>query len=157
MRHINLDNFDKHILSLLQSDSSLSLAEISDKVGLSQTPCWRRIQQLEKSGVIRKKVALLDSEQLNVGLTVFVNVKTNQHNPEWLDSVKNFADGAPEVTEFYRMSGDTDYLLKVLVPDMKAYDEFYKRLISQAGFSDVSSSFSMEQIKYSTEIPLNYC
>ena len=144
-------------MSLLQHDSSLSLAEISDKVGLSQTPCWRRIQQLEKTGVIRKKVALLDSEQLNVGLTVFVNLKTNQHNPDWLDSVKSFADNAAEVTEFYRMSGETDYLLKVLVPDMKAYDEFYKRLISQAGFSDVSSSFSMEQIKYSTEVPLNYC
>ena len=150
-----MDNFDKHILSLLQKDSSLSLAEISEKVGLSQTPCWRRINQLEKSGVIRKKVALLDSHKLNVGLTVFVNLKTNQHNPDWLSSVKQFADEASEVTEFYRMSGDTDYLLKVLVPDMKAYDEFYQRLISQAGFSDVSSSFAMEQIKYTTEIPLS--
>ncbi|MBU2917821.1 Lrp/AsnC family transcriptional regulator [Psychrosphaera sp. F3M07] len=152
-----MDNFDKHILSLLQQNSSLSLAEISEKVGLSQTPCWRRIQQLEKSGVIRKRVALLDSDKLNVGLTVFVNLKTNQHNPDWLNSVNTFANNSPEVTEFYRMSGDTDYLLKVLVPDMKAYDEFYKRLIGQAGFSDVSSSFSMEQMKYSTEVPLSYC
>ncbi|GHB56945.1 ArsR family transcriptional regulator [Psychrosphaera saromensis] len=152
-----MDNFDKHILSLLQQDSSLSLAEISEHVGLSQTPCWRRIQHLEKSGVIRKRVALLDSKQLNVGLTVFVNLKTNQHNPEWVDSVNHFASGSPEVTEFYRMSGDTDYLLKVLVPDMAAYDEFYKKLISQAGFSDVSSSFAMEQMKYSTEIPLTHC
>lgn len=149
-----MDNFDKHILSLLQKDSSLSLAEISEKVGLSQTPCWRRIQHLEKSGVIRKKVALLDSEKLNVGLTVFVNLKTNQHNPDWLRSVQEFTKQATEVTEFYRMSGDTDYLMKVLVPDMKAYDEFYQRLIAQAGFSDISSSFAMEQIKYSTEIPL---
>jgi len=152
-----MDNFDKHILALLQQNSSLSLAEISEKVGLSQTPCWRRIQQLEKSGVIRKRVALLDSDKLNVGLTVFVNLKTNQHNPDWLNSVNTFANNSPEVTEFYRMSGDTDYLLKVLVPDMKAYDEFYKRLIGQAGFSDVSSSFSMEQMKYSTEVPLSYC
>lgn len=152
-----MDNFDKHILSLLQKNSSLSLAEISEQVGLSQTPCWRRIQHLEKSGVIRKRVALLNSESLNVGLTVFVNLKTNQHNPKWLSSVKEFADNSPEITEFYRMSGDTDYLLKVLVPDMKAYDAFYKRLISQAGFSDVSSSFSMEQMKYSTEVPLSYC
>jgi Lrp/AsnC family transcriptional regulator len=152
-----MDNFDKHILSLLQQNCSLSLADISESVGLSQTPCWRRIQQLEKNGVIRKRVALLDSNKLNVGLTVFVNLKTNQHNQEWLDSVNQFANNAPEVTEFYRMSGDTDYLLKVLVPDMKAYDEFYKRLIGQAGFSDVSSSFSMEQMKYSTEIPLSYC
>ena len=149
-----MDNFDKHILSLLQKDASLSLADISEKVGLSQTPCWRRIQQLEKSGVIRKKVALLDSVKLNVGLTVFVNLKTNQHNPGWLDSVKEFSKEATEVTEFYRISGDSDYLMKVLVPDMQAYDEFYQRLIAQAGFSDVSSSFAMEQIKYSTEIPL---
>ena len=149
-----MDNFDKHILSLLQKDASLSLADISEKVGLSQTPCWRRIQQLEKSGVIRKKVALLDYVKLNVGLTVFVNLKTNQHNPGWLDSVKEFSKEATEVTEFYRISGDSDYLMKVLVPDMQAYDEFYQRLIAQAGFSDVSSSFAMEQIKYSTEIPL---
>lgn len=152
-----MDNFDKHILTLLQRDASLSLAEISEQVGLSQTPCWRRIQQLEKTGVIRKKVSLLDSDKLNVGLTVFVNLKTNQHTSSWVNSVKEFADNAAEVTEFYRMSGDTDYLLKVLVPDMKAYDSFYKRLISQAGFSDVSSSFSMEQLKYSTEVPLSYC
>jgi Lrp/AsnC family transcriptional regulator len=152
-----MDSFDKHILSLLQQNSSLSLAEISEHVGLSQTPCWRRIQHLEKTGVIRKRVALLDSKQLNVGLTVFVNLKTNPNNPEWVDSVNHFASGSPEVTEFYRMSGDTDYLLKVLVPDMAAYDEFYKKLISQAGFSDVSSSFAMEQMKYSTEIPLTHC
>lgn len=152
-----MDNFDKHILALLQENASLSLAEISDKIGLSQTPCWRRIQQLEQSGVIRKRVALLEPEELNVGLTVFVNLKTNQHNQDWFESVQEFAATAPEVTEFYRMSGETDYLLKVLVPDMKAYDAFYKRLISQAGFSDVSSSFAMEQMKYSTEIPLNYC
>lgn len=152
-----MDNFDRHILSLLQTNGALSLAEISDKIGLSQTPCWRRIQQLEQNGIIRKRVALLDSEKLNVGLTVFVNLKTNQHTADWVKSVHDFADSAPEVTEFYRMSGDTDYLLKVLVPDMKAYDEFYKRLIGQAGFSDVSSSFAMEQMKYTTEIPLNYC
>lgn len=152
-----MDSFDKHILSLLQQDSSLSLAEISEHVGLSQTPCWRRIQQLEKTGIIRKRVALLDSNKLNVGLTIFVNLKTNQHNPDWVDSVNDFANNSPEVTEFYRMSGDTDYLLKVLVPDMAAYDEFYKKLIGQAGFSDVSSSFAMEQMKYSTEVPLAYC
>lgn len=152
-----MDNFDRHILSLLQANGALSLAEISDKIGLSQTPCWRRIQQLEQNGIIRKRVALLDSEKLNVGLTVFVNLKTNQHTANWVKSVHDFADKAPEVIEFYRMSGDTDYLLKVLVPDMKAYDDFYKRLIGQAGFSDVSSSFAMEQMKYTTEIPLTYC
>lgn len=151
-----MDSFDRHILSLLQEDGSLSLAEISEQIGLSQTPCWRRIQQLENNGVIRKRVALLDSEKLNVGLTVFVSLKTNQHTPEWAESVKVFANSSPEIVEFYRLSGDTDYLMKVLVPDMKAYDEFYQKLIRQAGFSDVSSSFSMEQMKYSTEIPLTY-
>ena len=151
-----MDSFDKKILFELQRDCSISLAALSERVGLSQTPCWRRIQMLEKQGVIRKRVALLDTEAVNLGLTVFVHLKTNQHNPEWLGSVADFAERAPEITEFYRMSGETDYLLKVLVPDMKAYDEFYKRLISQAGFSDVSSSFAMEQMKYSTEVPLDY-
>ncbi|GGD62137.1 Lrp/AsnC family transcriptional regulator [Lacimicrobium alkaliphilum] len=151
-----MDSFDKKILFELQRDCSISLAQLSERVGLSQTPCWRRIQQLEKQGVIRKRVALLDTEAVNLGLTVFVHLKTNQHNPGWLTSVTDFAEHAPEITEFYRMSGETDYLLKVLVPDMKAYDNFYKRLISQAGFSDVSSSFAMEQMKYSTEVPLDY-
>ena len=152
-----MDKFDKQILSLLQQDCTLSMTEIAEKVGLSSTPCWRRIQAMEKAGIIRGRVALADNEKLNVSLTVFVTIRTNQHNPDWLESVRHFAEQAQEVTEFYRMSGETDYLLKVLVPDMKAYDAFYKRLISQAGFSDVSSSFAMEQMKYSTEVPLNYC
>ncbi len=152
-----MDSFDRHILSLLQDDGSLSLAEISEQIGLSQTPCWRRIQTLEKKGIIRKRVALLDPEQLNVGLTVFVSLKTNQHTPEWAASVNEFANSSPEIVEFYRLSGETDYMMKVLVPDMKAYDDFYQRLIRHAGFSDVSSSFAMENMKYSTEIPLAYC
>lgn len=151
-----MDSFDRHILSLLQNDGSMSLAEISEQIGLSQTPCWRRIQQLEQNGIIRKKVALLDPEKLNVGLTVFVSLKTNEHNPEWAKTVDSFANSSAEIIEFYRLSGDTDYMMKVLVPDMKAYDEFYQKLIRQAGFSDVSSSFAMEQMKYSTEVPLAY-
>ncbi len=151
-----MDSFDRHILALLQEDGSRSLAEISEKIGLSQTPCWRRIQQLEQSGVIRKRVALLDSDKLNVGLTVFVSLKTNQHTPEWAESVQAFANSSSEIVEFYRLSGETDYLMKVLVPDMKAYDNFYQKLIRQAGFSDVSSSFAMEKMKYSTEVPLTY-
>ena len=152
-----MDSFDRHILSLLQDDGSMSLAEISEQIGLSQTPCWRRIQTLEKKGIIRKRVALLDAEQLNVGLTVFVSLKTNQHTAEWAETVNEFANSSPEIVEFYRLSGETDYMMKVLVPDMKAYDDFYQRLIRQAGFSDVSSSFAMENMKYSTEIPLSYC
>ncbi len=152
-----MDSFDRHILSLLQADGSMSLSEISEQIGLSQTPCWRRIQQLEQNGIIRKRVALLDAEKLNVGLTVFVSLKTNQHTADWAKTVNDFANSSIEIVEFYRLSGETDYLMKVLVPDMKAYDEFYQKLIRQAGFSDVSSSFAMEQMKYSTEIPLTNC
>jgi Lrp/AsnC family transcriptional regulator len=151
-----MDLFDKHILKLIQADSTKPVSEIADKVGLSTTPCWRRIQAMEKSGIIRKRVALIDSEKINVGLTVFVMVKTNQHNPEWLTSFSTIIKEIPEIMEFYRLSGNIDYLLKIVVPDMKAFDSFYKKLISQADFSDVTSSFAMEEIKYTTELPLSY-
>jgi len=151
-----MDSFDKNILRILQRDCTASVSEIAEQVGLSSTPCWRRIQALEKSGIITGRVALANPEKLNVGLTVFVMVKTNQHNPEWL---ANFADtfkDIPEIMEFYRLSGDIDYLLRVVVPDMKAYDAFYKKLITQADFSDISSSFAMEELKFSTALPVSY-
>mgnify|MGYP000046822030 FL=1 len=151
-----MDKFDKHILSLLQQDCTLSMSEIAEKVGLSSTPCWRRIQAMEKSGIIRGRVALTDNEKLNVSLTVFVTIRTNQHNPDWLASFAAVADEFPEVIEFYRMSGDVDYLLKVVVSDMKAYDKFYKKLITKASFADISSSFAMEEIKYTTALPVDY-
>lgn len=151
-----MDLFDKKILKLLQNNSTSPVSEIADKVGLSTTPCWRRIQSMEKQGIIKKRVALINPEKVNVGLTVFVMVKTNQHNPEWLESFSEMIKEIPEIMEFYRLSGNIDYLLKIVVPDMKAFDAFYKRLIAQADFSDVTSSFAMEEIKYTTELPLDY-
>ena len=152
----SMDNFDKRILACLQKDASLSLSEIAERVGLSSTPCWRRIQNLEKVGVIEGRVALLDSMKLNVGVTVFVALKTNEHSQDWLEKFASYVDTIDEVVEFYRMSGDVDYMLRVVVPDIAAYDEVYKRLIAVGGLSDVSSSFAMERIKYTTELPLDY-
>ncbi len=151
-----MDRIDRKILQHIQADATLSVADVAEKVGLSSTPCWRRIQKLERSGVIRKRVALLDRASLNLGVDVFVAIKTNQHNAAWLDSFANAVTEFPEVVEFYRMSGDIDYLMRVVVPDIPAYDAFYKRLIQQADIYDVSSSFAMEQLKYTTALPLQY-
>lgn len=151
-----MDAIDKKILNCLQEDATLSVADLAQRVGLSTTPCWRRIQKLDAAGIIRKRVALLDGDQLNVGVTVFVSVRTDQHSAEWLDQFATAVRDMPEVVEFYRMSGDIDYLLRVVVPDIAAYDRFYKRLIERVPLSDVSSSFAMEQIKYTTALPLDY-
>jgi Lrp/AsnC family transcriptional regulator len=151
-----MDAFDRHILAILQQDCTASMSDIAERVGLSTTPCWRRIQAMEKAGVLRGRVALADAEQLNVALTVFVMIKTNQHDPDWLNDFANVAQEFDEIIEFYRMSGDVDYLLKVVVPDMKAYDLFYKKLITKASFADISSSFAMEEIKYTTALPTSY-
>jgi len=151
-----MDNFDKKILKILQSDCTQSVSDVASQVGLSTTPCWRRIQAMEKNGIIKGRVALADPEKLNVGLTVFVMIKTNQHNPEWLDDFSKISKDFPEISEFYRMSGEVDYLLRVVVSDMKAYDHFYKKLITQASFADISSSFAMEEIKYTTALPVEY-
>ncbi|SPA24656.1 putative transcriptional regulator, AsnC/Lrp family [Cupriavidus taiwanensis] len=151
-----MDRYDKQILALLQEDATLPVAEIGERVGLSSTPCWRRIQKLEEAGLIRKRVALLDAAKLNAGVTVFVSVRTSQHNVKWLKQFHGVVSSIPEVTEFYRMAGDTDYLLRVVVPDIAAYDRVYKKLIQGADLADVSSSFAMEQIKYTTALPLDY-
>lgn len=151
-----MDAFDKHILQILQRDCTASVSEIAEQVGLSSTPCWRRIQALEKSGVIIGRVALASPEKLNVGLTVFVMVKTNQHNTKWLAKFAETIRDIPEIMEFYRLSGDVDYLLRVVVPDMKSFDAFYKNLITHADFSDISSSFAMEELKYTTRLPVDY-
>ena len=151
-----MDFIDRKILSCLQEDSTLAVAEVAKRVGLSTTPCWRRIQNLEKAGVIRRRVALLDPEKLNVAVTVFVRVKTSQHNPEWLDRFARAVAAVDEVVEFYRLSGDIDYLLRVVVPDIAGYDRVYKRLIAAAELADVSSNFAMETLKYTTALPLHY-
>ena len=151
-----MDSFDMKILSCLQEDAAMSLADLASRVGLSTTPTWRRVQKLEADGVIRRRVALLDRRRLNVGVTVFVAIKTNQHNAAWLERFAKVVDAIPEVVEFYRMSGDVDYLLRVVVPDIAGYDAVYKRLIRGTELFDVSSSFAMEQIKYTTALPLDY-
>ena len=151
-----LDATDCKILTLMQQDASLPTQEIADKVGLSATPCWRRIQNLEKKGVIVRRVALLDRERLNVGVDVFVAIKAGMHSKEWFDKFAAAVMGFKEVMEFYRMSGDIDYLMRVVVPDIAAYDDFYKRLIEKVAMSDISSSFAMERLKYTTVLPLTY-
>ncbi len=151
-----MDAFDKKILSILQKDCTTSVSDIAEQVGLSTSPCWRRIQTLEKSGVIKGRVALVDPEKVKVGLTVFVMVKTSHHNPEWLDQFTHMVKTFPEIMEFYRLSGDIDYLLRIVVPDMKAFDAFYKKLITQVDFFDINSSFAMEEIKFTTQLPLDY-
>ncbi len=151
-----IDVLDCKILTLLQKDSSLSTTVIAEQVGLSTTPCWRRIQKLEKEGVIQKRVTLLDRNKLNVGVDVFVAVKTKHHSAAWLEKFAEAVRGFNEVVEFYRMSGEIDYLMRVVVPDIAAYDDFYKRLIEKIDMADVSSSFAMERIKYTTLLPLKY-
>jgi Lrp/AsnC family transcriptional regulator len=153
---LSLDAFDVKILNLLQRDATLPLAEIAAKVGLSSTPCWRRIQKLEDAGVIRKRVALLDRGALNVGVTVFVAIRTQQHNARWLKDFARAVSGFPEVVDCYRMAGDIDYLLRLVVPDIAAYDDFYKRFIAKIELSDVTSMFAMEQIKSTTELPMQF-
>ena len=151
-----MDRIDHKILGYLQADATRSVSEIAERVGLSTTPCWRRIQNLEKSGVILRRVALLDARKLNCGVTVFVRLKTRQHNYEWLKKFSRAVARMEEVVEFYRLSGEIDYLLRIVVSDIASYDAFYKRLIKAADFAEVSSSFALEEIKYTTALPLNY-
>ena len=149
-----LDPTDRRILRELQADATLPIADLAERAGLSQTPCWKRVKRLEAEGVIERRVALLDRERLDLGLVVFVAIRAARHDEAWLTDFARGASALPEVTEFYRMSGETDYLLKVVVRDIAAYDRFYKRLIAVVPLGDVSSSFAMEQIKFTTALPL---
>ena len=151
-----MDRIDRKILQLLQEDATLPVAGIAEQVGLSTTPCWRRIQNLEKAGVIGRRVALLDAEKLNCGVTVFVRLRTSHHDHDWLEKFSAAVLRMDEVVEFYRMSGEIDYLLRIVVPDIASYDAVYKRLIKAAALTDVSSSFALETIKYTTALPLQY-
>jgi len=156
IRSAMLDRMDRKILDILQKDCTLPVAEIGKQIGLSTTPCWRRIQKLEEQGIIQRRVAVLDAKKVNVGVTVFVSITTSHHTQDWLDRFHEALKDFPEVVEFYRMSGQVDYLLRVVVPDIERYDTFYKRLISRIELSDVSSAFAMEQIKFTTALPLDY-
>jgi Lrp/AsnC family transcriptional regulator len=151
-----MDEIDLKILSCVQEDATAAMTSIAEQVGLSPSPCWRRIERLQADGVIRRRVALLDAHKLNVGVTVFVSVRTNQHSLAWAEQFCRAIMDMPEIVEFYRMSGVYDYLLRVVVPDIASYDQVYKRITSVAALFDVTSSFSMEQIKYTTALPLSY-
>ena len=152
----DLDRKDLGILEILQRDAVTPIAEIAEHVGLSTTPCWRRIQKMEAEGVIRRRVALLNPAALNVPVSVFVAVRTSHHSAEWLEQFRRALEGIPEVVEAYRMSGEIDYLLRVVVPDIAGYDAVYKRLIERIELADVTSSFSMEEMKHTTALPLDY-
>lgn len=153
---LQLDKYDRIVLELLQKDCTYAIGDIADKVGLSNTACWRRIHKLEEEGIIRAKVALLDRKKLNINVIVMVFIKTSQHNSEWIQKFHQHINSIDEVIEVYRMAGETDYLLKVAVSDVAEYDKVYKKLIQINGLADISSSFAMEQIKYTTELPLNF-
>jgi Lrp/AsnC family transcriptional regulator, cysteine-sensing transcriptional activator len=149
-----MDAIDRKILAVLQKDASLSVAEIGNRVGLSSTPCWKRIQRLEADGVIQRRVAVVDQDKLGLGVTVFVSIETGDHSEEWLRRFAEVVAALPEVMEFYRMAGDVDYMLRVVVPDIPGYDAFYKRLIATVPLKNVTSRFAMEKIKSTTELPI---
>lgn len=151
-----LDEIDIGILESLQQDATRPIAEVAKRVNLSTTPCWRRIEKLKQAGVIEREVALLNRPRLNVGLTAFVGIRTNQHSPEWLKQFAAAIRDIPEIVECYRMSGETDYMLRVVIPDVAAFDGVYNQLISRIELYDVTTSFAMEDLKYSTALPLGY-
>lgn len=149
-----MDAIDRKILAVMQEDASLSVAEIGNRVGLSSTPCWKRIQRLEADGVIQKRVAVVDQAKIGLGITVFVSVETGDHSQDWLDRFAQVVGAMPEVMEFYRMAGDVDYMLRVVAPDIQGYDAFYKRLIGTVPLKNVTSRFAMEKIKSTTALPI---
>lgn len=149
-----MDAIDRKILAVVQEDASLSVAEIGQRVGLSSTPCWKRLQRLEADGIITRRVALVDPERIGLGITVFVSVETGDHSQEWLRRFADVVGAMPEVMEFYRMAGDVDYMLRVVVPDIAGYDAFYKKLIATVPLKNVTSRFAMERIKSTTALPI---
>jgi Lrp/AsnC family transcriptional regulator len=149
-----MDAIDRKILAVLQVDASLSVAEIGQRVGLSSTPCWKRIQRLEADGVIQKRVALIDQHKVGHGVTVFVSIETGDHSEEWLRHFAEVVGAMPEVMEFYRMAGDVDYMLRVVVPDIQGWDRLYKKMIAAIPLKNVTSRFAMEKIKSTTALPL---
>jgi len=153
-RPANLDAADIRILAALQADGDLSVAAVAERVNLSNNACWRRIKRLEEEGVIKRRVVLLDAAALGVGVTVFVSVRASEHSEAWLKQFSAVVDAIPEVVEFYRMSGEVDYLLKVQVASIADYDSVYKRLVASVRLTDVSSAFAMQELKHTTALPL---
>ena len=152
----SMDEVDRRILHWLQEDATLPVADLAERAGISPTPCWRRVQRLAKDGIILRRVALLDAKRINVGVNVFVSVRTNQHNKAWADRFCRVVMAIPEVVGFYRMAGQIDYLMHVVVPGIGAYDDVYTRLIAQIELYDVSASFAIETLKSTTALPLHY-
>lgn len=151
-----MDAIDRKILDILQADASVPIATIAEKVGMSTAPCWRRIRKLEDDGVIVRRVALLSRRKANVPMTVFVSVKAPRHAVEWLQAFRKLIAGIPEIVEAWRLTGEADYQLRIVVPDIETYDVVYQRMISRLEFSDISSAIAMEEMKYTTAIPTNY-
>ncbi|WP_226553753.1 Lrp/AsnC family transcriptional regulator [Celeribacter naphthalenivorans] len=153
---MTFDETDQRILEILQQDSDTPIQAISEAVGLSTNPCWRRIKRMEEAGVIKKRVVLVDQIRANVPLTVFIGVSTSRHEIDWLNTFRALIDEIPEVVEAYRLTGTVDYILKVVVADMAAYDAVYKRMIQRLEFSQVNSMISMEELKFTTAIPTDH-
>ena len=151
-----MDAIDRKLLDILQHDAGLSLDDLSARVGMSRNACWRRIKRLEDDGVIKARVTLLNASRINVGLTAFIALRTTEHSAKWLDQFSKAVRDIPEIVGVYRMTGDVDYLLQAVIPDVAAYDRLYKRLIGKITLADVSSSFVMEEIKSTTVLPLDY-
>lgn len=151
-----MDEIDREILLLLQEDAALTARELAEHVGLTPTPCWRRVQNLEAAGVITGRVALVDPAAVNLGVTALVQVRTNDHSSDWLTRFQRAIDQLPEIVEAYRTSGEIDYMLRVVVPSIDAYDGFYRRLIELVDLYDVRTIFVMEKMKQTTALPLTY-
>jgi len=149
-----LDSIDRRLLAELQLDATLTVDQLSERLGLSRNACWRRVKLLEEQGVITGRVALVDAEKVGLGLSVFVIIRTSNHDPDWLRKFREAVVSLPEITGVYRMSGDLDYVLRARVADVKSYDRLYQRLIAKVPLSDVSASFVMEEIKETTVIPV---
>ncbi|MEX0955223.1 MAG: Lrp/AsnC family transcriptional regulator [Rhizobiaceae bacterium] len=149
-----LDATDRRLLAELQRDATLTVDQLSDRLGLSRNACWRRMKLLEERGVIKGRVALVDPERLGLGLSVFVIIRTSNHDPDWLTKFREAVVSFPEIIGVYRMSGDLDYILRARVADVKAYDRLYQRLIAKVPLNDVSASFVMEEIKETTVVPV---
>ena len=150
-----MDDIDRSLLEILQENATLSIAQMAERVGLSATPCWKRIQKLEAAGVITRRVAVVDPDRVGVGLSVLVSIEAGEHTPEWLARFSSGIGALPEVMEAYRVAGDVDYVLRVAVADMAEYDAFYKRLIAIAPMKNVTSRFAMERLKHTTAYPLH--
>ena len=154
MASIPLDTIDKRILSELQTDATLPLEEIAKRVGASKTPVWNRIRKLREQGVIRKQVAILDPDKLGLDSCFFVMIRTSEHEDGWQRQFLKIVESRPEILEAHRMAGDIDYILKVRVPDAKAYNVFYQALISKVKLFNVTATLSMEEIKHTTALPI---